>query len=59
MYVGVGIGLQEMSWREIFEEKCPSLGYSSLQSQNLVMTPLLVYDYFGSIDYHLYCLKKR
>lgn len=58
MYLGVGIVLQEMSRREISEEKHPSLGYSSLQSQNHVTTPLLVYEYFGSIDYHLYCLKK-
>lgn len=59
MDLGVGIELPEMSWGEILEGKCPSLGYSSVQSQNHVTTPFLVYEYLGSIDYHLYCLKKR
>ena len=58
MYLGVGMGRWKMSRGEIFEGKRPSLDYSSLQSQNHVTTPLLVYEYFGSTDYHLYCLKK-
>lgn len=40
MYLGVGLGLQEMSWGKIFEEKFPSLHFSFLPLQNHITSPL-------------------